>query len=192
MQWRHVVYNASLFCVTEFPLSPTNDGRRNVSSEESWNYYYMNYVECIRKRNFLECKLNDIPACKKLKDAIVHCHRPNYGFLHKIFFEDFYYRNKTEEERLKKLKEENKPDLYEESHKNDVTMQTPKITEESATTKGPMETKGDVDAESTQSNGDMTSDNGKNTQIQNESSTSKNVKYTGSSSLDPGVTGVMK
>ncbi|KAL7010828.1 hypothetical protein ACKWTF_013963 [Chironomus riparius] len=187
--WRQVVYNASLACYTEFPLTPGSTRQRNVSSEDSWNYYYMNYVECIRKRNFLQCNLMDNPGCKKLRESIIHCHLPDYEFLHKLFFEDFYYRNKTEEARLKKLKEENKPDLYKESHKNDVTLPSPKDLDSSTTSDNVSENKSDVDTESTQSSGDTTNANDKRTQIQNEGSVTKNVEDNGSSSQDPGVTG---
>ncbi|XP_070504756.1 uncharacterized protein [Chironomus tepperi] len=183
--WRSVVQNSSMFCYSEFPLSPSNDGRRNVSSEESWNYYYMNYVECIRKRNFLECIVNDIPGCRKLREAIFHCYQPDYGFLHQLFFEDFYYRNKTEEARLKNLKAENKPDLYEESHKDDVT-------QSSATSDSP-DTNSDVDIKSTLSGADTTSFSNKSrgaqsgTQEQFQESGTNWKKTTTTPSQDPGV-----
>lgn len=130
----------------------------------------MNYVECIRKRNFLECKLIDNPGCKKLRESIFHCHQPDYEFLHKIFFEDFYYRNKTEEARLSKLKAENKVDLYEESHKNDPTLP------QSITTQTPESSKTETDVESTQNGG----------------ATHKNAEEIGSTSQSPDITGAMK
>ena len=91
---------------------------------------------------------------------------------------------------MKKLKEENKTDLYEESHKNDVTT-SPKGVDESTPSDSALETKGDVDVESTQSSGDMTSASNKSTQIQNEGSTIKNAEENKGSSQDPGVTGAM-
>lgn len=108
--WTSIVLNTSFFCFSEFPRNPDNS--YNVKSDEIWNYYYSNYIECIRKLNFLECKVTQTPECSKLQELITHCHTPDYPFLHKLFHEEFYYRNKTEEARLRRLKEEGRVDLY--------------------------------------------------------------------------------
>lgn len=101
--WLPIVENSAKFCEIEFPASnetlkdiPANveDGAATVNVY----FYYNNFVECVRKMNFVNCpeKLTKVSAeCEKLNQTMLKCNTTDYSITHKLLFEDFYYRIKS-------------------------------------------------------------------------------------------------
>lgn len=88
-RWQDVVRNSIRSCEDEFPAKWIEDDNKCRS-------FYGNFVECVRKMNFLNCvdyKGND--KCAKMKELMENCFMKNYDFLHKVFFEDFYFKGKN-------------------------------------------------------------------------------------------------
>jgi hypothetical protein len=89
-KWQEVVKNSIKFCENEFPA-------KWIEIEFKYLSFYKYYVECIRKINFINCVdfKGGTDSCVKMKNLIENCGIKNYDFLHKMFFEDFYYRGKN-------------------------------------------------------------------------------------------------
>lgn len=71
------------------------DVRRKTNiRDDDYVYIYTRFVECVRKHNFVLCPLIEPVKneCKEMKEIFKECKPGNYVFLHKFFFEDFYYK----------------------------------------------------------------------------------------------------
>lgn len=106
--WRVVIANSVRKCDVEFP-KPTG------IAMDDYNFYYSKFVEvkvgnfleffmkilsifqCVRKENFLNCpEMSHYDKCQMMKEFMMSCKSTNSDYLHEIFFEDFYYREKEE------------------------------------------------------------------------------------------------
>jgi len=99
-KWQEVVKRSIKSCESEFPAKWIED------SEAKYLNSYKYFVECIRKMNFLNCVdfKGGTENCVKMKNLMESCNVKNYDFLHKILFEEFYYRGKNWNKNFKLLK----------------------------------------------------------------------------------------
>lgn len=90
-KWQEVVKNSIKYCENEFPAKWIEN------SEAKYLNFYKYFAECIRKMNFINCVnfKTGTENCVKMKTLMESCNVKNYDFLHKILFEDFYYRDKN-------------------------------------------------------------------------------------------------
>ncbi|KAG5668074.1 hypothetical protein PVAND_016029 [Polypedilum vanderplanki] len=86
-KWEPTVRNSIKNCEYEFPKTI------DLGNENQLSFCYKNFIECIRKMNFINCPyFNSSGDCGKMKELMTKCERKNYDFLHKILFEEIYTR----------------------------------------------------------------------------------------------------
>lgn len=100
--WLSVVEKSASTCEVE--LAHSNKTLKEIPSKVEDGiatvftfHYYNNFVECVRKMNFVNCPekhMKKSSECEKFTQTLIKCNTTDYALTHKLFFEDFYYHAK--------------------------------------------------------------------------------------------------
>lgn len=100
--WKMIVAESANICEIEIPTKTLEIPTNIEDGTVYYFYYYNNFVECIRVKNFVNCPdevMRNTTECQKLGDLISKCNTTDYALTHQLFYEDFYYHppdNSTE------------------------------------------------------------------------------------------------